>query len=195
MEKKGTAQKSIIKEGTPISSPKEVIKETIQEQTKPIIKESTTENVLYMDSYTSLKNLCDWDIYFALTQGGDKTIKAKGTLDILNRDIVSLCNNNDIFFVGEDGQGSHARIKIMNPQLRSHVGFENEDRKQVLLDDEKLEEIFSSKTKKQFEDAIHENIVAYHEKDIVIEYAKKIRENSYDRITFLEAFTGRNFRE
>jgi hypothetical protein len=173
----------------------ELINEVADEVSSPI-QLTVSEKVLNMDSYSTCRNICSWDIYFSLVQGGDKLIKANGSLDMSNRDIVSLCNNNNIFFVGDDGQGSHARVYIENPMLRIHEGFESEDgtRKQKILNTETLQSIFNQKTQKQFELAVHENVIAFHEKDIIMEFARKIKLNDYDKISFLEAYTGRSFR-
>jgi hypothetical protein len=151
---------------------------------------------LNMDSRSTIKNLCSWDIYFALIDGGDKTIKANGTIDLVNRDIVSLCNNNNIFFSGTDGQGSHARVLIENPTLRVYVGFESEDRKrkQNILTDDKCEYILNLKTMNAFEKNIKEEVVTEAEKEKIMVYARKSKLNDYDKISFLEQHTGKKFR-
>jgi nuclear transport factor 2 (NTF2) superfamily protein len=84
----------------------------------------------------------------------------------------------------------------MNDLLRKHVGFDSEDnsKKQIILDNETLKSIFSSKNQKEFEEKVKKSIVAFHEKDIIIKYAKQIRENDYNRISFLEGYTGKDFR-
>jgi len=150
-----------------------------------------------MDSYSSLQNLADNDIYFSLVQGGDQTIKANGYLDLLNRDIVSLRNNSNVFFVGTDSKGSHARIYIQNPDLRIYVGFDSEDGKvkQQVLTDEVCQEIFDIKSQKQFEKMVQEKIVSYHEKVRIMNYAKKVKLDSFEKITFLETHSGKKFKE
>lgn len=150
-----------------------------------------------MDGRTTCKSLAEWDLYFALTDGGDKKIKANGTIDLVNRDIISLCNNNNIFFVGVDGEGSHARVYIEDPEIRIYVGFETEDgkKKQNILTDEKCQKILELKTKSAFEKNIREEVITEAEKQKIISYAKKIKLNDYDKISFIEQYTNRKYRE
>jgi len=149
-----------------------------------------------MDSYSSLQNLADNDIYFSLVQGGDLSIKANGYLDLLNRDIVSLRNNSNIFFVGT-GNGANARIYIQNPDLRIYVGFDSADGKvkQQVLTDELCQEILDSKSQKQFEKLVNEKVVSYHERVRIMNYAKKVKLDSFEKITFLEEHSGKKFKE
>lgn len=172
----------------------------VKEQSEAEEKVIEKENILNMDTYTTVRNLCNWDLHFSLKDGvstgaEDRMIKTESTLDILNRDIVSLCNNSNIFFIGE-GQGSHARVYIENPELRVRVGFDSKDgtRKQSILDKEKLDYIFSLELQRDFEKAINEEVIAFHEKDIIINYARKIRVNDYEKINFLEVYCNRKFR-
>lgn len=165
-----------------------------QEFIKEVKGQYTVPN---MDSYSTLQNLADNDIYFSLIQGGDIVIKAGSTRDLLNRDIVSLCNNSNVFFVGTDGRGSHARIYIKNPNLRVYVGFDSEDGtiKQEVLSDVICQEILDTKNKKQFEKVVNEKIVSYHEKVRIINYARKVKLNDFDKIVFLEQYTEKKFKE
>jgi len=150
-----------------------------------------------MDSYSTVHNLCDNDIYFSLTQGGDVKLIKNGYRDMLNRDIVSLCNNSNIFFVGTDGRGANARIYIQNPDLRVYVGFDSQDGKysQQVLTDEMCQIILDSKNQKQFEKTVKEKIISYHEKIHIINYARKVKLDSFDRISFLEEYCGKKFKE
>jgi len=163
--------------------------ETIQPQQQSYVAPN-------MDSYSTLLSLCDHDIYFALVQGGDILLKANATRDLLNRDIVSLCNNSNVFFVGT-GNGANARIYIQNPELRVYVGFDSLDgkTKQQVLTDTICQEIFDIKTQKQFEKEVNDKIISYHEKVHIMNYAKKNKLDSFDRISFLEEYTGKKFKE
>ena len=147
-----------------------------------------------MHSHTTVLNLCNWSVYFTV-EGVEKKIKANGTIDLLNREIVSACNNNDIFFAGT-GQGSHARVYIENEDIRKHVGFESEDgkRKQNILNDEKCQYILDLKTQKTFEKHVTEEIITLHEKDKIMTYARKIKLNDFEKIDFLEKHCSKKYR-
>lgn len=151
-----------------------------------------------MDSHSTVINLCNWDIYFSLlgANGGDIMIQKNGSRDLLNRDIVSLCNNNNIFFTGVDNKGSHARVYIENPDLRVYVGFDSEDgkTKQNILTDEKCDYIFNLKTQKSFEENVKKEVITEAEKDKIISYARKVKLNDFDKIYFLEQHTNKKFR-
>jgi len=148
-----------------------------------------------MDSYSTIYNLCDNTIYYSLVQGGDISIPANGYRDMLNRDIVSLCNNSNVFFVGT-GNGNHARIYIQNPELRIYVGFDSIDgkTKQEVLNDDVCQKILDTKSQEQFEKIVKEKIVSYHEKVKIMNYAKKVKLNDFDKIVYLEKHTEKKFR-
>lgn len=155
-------------------------------------------NKVNLDSRSMVRNLCSWDLYFNnINYPGDVVIKANATLSILNSEIASQCSNNNIFFVGTDGQGSHARVYVENPELRIYVGFDSEDgkRKQNILTDEKCKNILELKTQKAFEKRVQEEIITDPEKEKILSYAKKIKINDYGKISFLEEYTGKKFRE
>lgn len=150
-----------------------------------------------MDERSMVRNLCNWDIYFNLVNTiGDIMIKANATRELLNGEIVSQINNNNIFFVGTDGLGSHARIYIENPELRQYVGFETEDskRKQDIITDEKCDYILNLKTQKSFEDNVKKSIITEHEKDKIMNYARKIKFNDFEKINYLEVYTSRKYK-
>lgn len=155
------------------------------------------ERIVNMDSHSTCKNLCNWDLHFALVGNtGDIVIKANGTRDLLNREIISLCNNSNIFFTGSDGQGSHARIYVENENVRIHIGFDSEDgkRKQQILTDEKCKYILELKTQKSFEENIKKEVVTDAEKDKIIQYARKSKLNDFDKIEFIQEHTGKKFK-
>lgn len=161
-----------------------------------MVKENT-ENKVNLDSRSMVRNLCPWDVYFnAINNPGDFVIKANGTLSMLNSEIASQCSNSNIFFVGTDSQGSHARVYIENPELRIYVGFDSEDGKikQNILTDEKCQDLLEIKTQKSFEKKIQEEIVTEHEKDRILAYARKIKFNDFDKISFLEEYTNKKFK-
>ena len=165
-------------------------KKIIEKENKGYIKPN-------MDSFTTCRNLCNWSLYFSLPSvlGGEKTIKSNGTIDLLNREIKLLCDNNDIFFIGT-GEGNHARIFVDDENMRVYLGFESEDgkRKQNIISDEKCQKLFDYKTHSTFEKHINEDIITEHEKDFIMSYARKNKINDFEKIDFLENFCNKKFK-
>lgn len=150
-----------------------------------------------MDTRSSIKNLCPWAVSFRLpNSNGDVYLEANKKTTINNGELVTLIENNNVLFVGT-GNGNHARIYVDNPEVRVYVGFESEDGKgkQFVLTDEECQKLFDYKTFGTFKKHIEENVVANHEKHKIMEYARKIKLNDYDKISFLESHCGIPFKE
>jgi len=150
-----------------------------------------------MDSYTTVRSLCSWDLHFAIhgIQNADKVIKPFGTIDLLNREIKSCCDNNNAFFVGT-GKGDHARVYIEDDDMRIFVGFDSEDgkRKQNILTEEKCLKLFEYKTQSTFEKNIQEEVITEAEKDFIIACARKNKVNDFEKINFLEQYTNKKYK-
>lgn len=149
-----------------------------------------------MDKRSSIKNLCPWAISFKLENSrGDVFLEAGKKTTINNQEIVTLCENGNVMFVGTDN-GNHARVYIENSELRKYVGFDSEDgkKKQIILDDETCQKILDYKTLSTFKQNIEKTIVGDHEKHIIMDYARKIKLNDFDKISILEDYTGLKFR-
>lgn len=150
-----------------------------------------------MDSYTTIRSLCSWDLHFAIPSinNADKVIKANGTIDLLNREIKLCCDNNNTFFVGT-GKGEHARVYIEDDNMRIFVGFDSEDgkRKQNILTEEKCQKLFDYKTQSTFEKKVQEDISTEAEKDFIMSFARKNKINDFEKISFLEQYTNKKFK-
>lgn len=149
-----------------------------------------------MDAYTTCINLCNWSLYFTVPgTSAEKMIKANGSIDLLNREIKLLSDNNDIFFVGT-GNGNHARVYIEDDNMRIYCGFDSEDgkRKQNILNDEKCQKLFDYKTQSTFEKNIQEEVITEAEKDYIMSYARKNKINDFEKINYLESYTHRKYK-
>lgn len=150
---------------------------------------------LDMEKRSTIKNLCPWTVSFKLNNSnGEVLLDANKKTTINNQELVTLCENGSVMFNGT-GNGDHARIYIENKELREYVGFDIDDKKQKILDDELCQKILDYKTLSTFKKHIKENIVAEHEKANMMEYARKIKLNDFDKIDFLEEYTGLKFKE
>lgn len=151
---------------------------------------------LDMDEKVPVKNLCNWDIYFSRIETiGNVRIPAKGVVRLSRGEIQSQVYDNNSFFVGLDGKGSHAKVYIDDKDTRVMVGFESEDNKkpQKVLSEERVKEILEYKTIKTFKKKVQEEVKTRAEKSILIKTAKKLGLNDHDKIKFIEDYTGFKF--
>lgn len=151
-----------------------------------------------MNDKSKVRNLCPWNVSWERqTQTGDEFIKANQVVYITNSEIETQVQNDNYFFCGNDGVGSHARVYIENSEMREYLGFDNptENKTQLILNDEKCKEILEYKTFNIFEKHVTENIVTNQEKAKIMNYAKKIKLNNYDKVKFLENYCGIPFKD
>lgn len=152
---------------------------------------------LDMDKRSSIKNLCPWTVSFTLPiSNANILLGANKKTSVNNAELVSLIENGNPMFVGT-GEGNHARVYVENAELRQYVGYDDEEskKKQFVLNDEECERILAYKTFSTFKKHIEDDVIANHEKAKIIEYARKIKLNDYEKIRFLEEHTGINFKK
>lgn len=151
---------------------------------------------LNMDEKITIKNLCEWAISFRRINGvGDIWMPAKTTLRIDRGEVISQVQNNNTFFTGEDGKGGHARIFIDDKATRIEVDFETEKTPQNVITEEKVKAAFDVKTKAGFKKAIEELAHSYAEKATLVALVKKLGLNEYDKIKFIEEYTGKKIED
>lgn len=170
---------------------------TVEDQAKndTIIKtEEVTsakqEKELNMNDKTKVVNLCSWDVsWVKINSIGDETIKANGSVYIPNYEIESQVNNGNVFICGT-GSGDHARVYVDNKQLRDFLMLNDGN----ILNDVKCKEILEVKTEKQFKALLEKYVVTNQEKRKIIDYAKSIKFDSYNRIVDIEEHTEMKFK-
>lgn len=148
---------------------------------------------LDLDKKIMIENLCNWKLGFKrISTIGDVSISPKAKIPIAVGEVVSQCYANNKLFMGEDGKGSHARILIHDKDVRVELGLESEDskEKQFIVTDEVIKELFDIKTQKAFEKQVAEKIVNHAEKNALAEYIAKNQINDYQKIKFVEEYTG-----
>jgi hypothetical protein len=143
-----------------------------------------------------VKNLCEWDLYFPrIERTGDVKLVAKGINRLEIGEIQAQVYANNAMFTGIDGRGSHAKIFIEDKDARVFLGFEDEDGKEVqnVLTPDKIKKLFEYKTQSTFEKHVKENVLLDSEKLLLVEEAKKLKVNDFDKIKFIEEYTGFKF--
>nr|MDH3154457.1 hypothetical protein [Bacillus licheniformis] len=149
-----------------------------------------------LDKKITIKNLCTWDLYFKkLESYGDFRLPANGIRQITVGEVQSQVYDNVKMFVGTDGKGSHAKVYIDDKETRVHLGFEAEEKgdEQNVITPERIKQILSYKTLKAFKENIENEIKLESEKAQLIEVAKKEKINDYEKIKFIEEYTGYKF--
>lgn len=150
-----------------------------------------------LNDKSKVRNLCDWDVgWKRINSLGDETIKTNSIAYITNSEIETQVQNGNVFFNGTDGLGSHARVYIENDEIREYLGFDNkeEKRKQAILDEDRCKQILEYKTFSVFEKHLKESVVTNQEKTKIINYAKKIKLNDYEKIQLLEEHCNMKFK-
>jgi hypothetical protein len=152
---------------------------------------------LDLDKRSTIVNLCPWTISFTLPiSNANILIGANKKTSINNQELVVLCENQNVMFVGT-GNGNHARVYIENPELRKYVGFDLDSgkQKQFILTNEECKRILGYETFITFEKHLKKDVVSKHEMAIIMNYARKIKLNDYERVVVLENHCGMKFKK
>ena len=150
---------------------------------------------LDMDKRSKVVNLCPWAVSFMLpNSNGEVLLEANKSTTINNEELVTLADNQNVMFCGT-GDGNHARIYVENPDYRQYVGFDDPENKKIqfVLTSDECAKILELKTDSTFEKHVKEKVVLNHEKEIFMSYCRKVKLNDYNRIKFLEEYTGIKF--
>lgn len=150
---------------------------------------------LDLDKRSKVINLCPWTISFTLPNSNAEVIlDANKSTTINNAELETLAENHNIMFWGTD-DGNHARVYVDNAEFRQHVGFDDVENKRIqfVLNDEACIKILELKTDSAFEKNIKEKAVMAHEKAMLLAYCRKAKLNDYNKIRFLEQYTGEKF--
>ena len=142
-------------------------------------------------------NLCSFPVSWERsTLAGDEYLKSHASTYIANSEIQTQIENGNKFIGGIDGNGSHADVYIDNAELREQYGFDNktENKKQLIIDDEKCEYILGLKTLSAFKKNLESNIVTVSEKMKIMEFARKNKLNEFDKVEALEEYTGLKYK-
>ena len=149
------------------------------------------------DARSPVKNMCSWPVSFTLPNSNASILLAANEKkQINNGELMSLADNQNVMFAGT-GEGNHARVYIENEAIRKYAGYDSEDgkKKQFILTDDECQKILDYKTISTFKKHLETDIVANHEKARIIQYARKVKLNDFDKIVLLEEHTGIKFKQ
>lgn len=147
--------------------------------------------MLNMSENISIKNITSFPVGFRRINGqGEVNLPPHTTILCDRAEIVSQVQSGNIQFCGENNDSSHPYIYIEDKETRVYVGLETEEAPQSIISKEKIEKAFAVKTKKAFEQAIMSLAVTFAEKKLLVESIKELGINDYNKIKFVEKYTG-----
>lgn len=178
--------------------PEDIIKEESENNVDDVVIDTTVEQKeLNLDEKITIRNIAGWAVGFTrlADMHGDVSIPANGTTRLTRNEIIMQVQNGNKLFVGIDSYGSHATIYIEDAPTRIECDFESADgkRKQNVLTDEKVKQLFDYKTDSAFETNLKKEIVTRAEKYALIKIIQKLKINDYTRIKIVEKYTGYKF--
>lgn len=148
---------------------------------------------LNLDAKVTVRNIADWTVGFARRAdgfNGDITISPKGSIRLSRNEIITQVQNGNKLFNGLDGVGSHATLIIEDEATRIEVGFETEGNPQKVFSDALIEKLFALESTESFQMQFKESIRTRAEKYAAIDAIKRLKLNDYNKIRFVEDYTG-----
>lgn len=147
---------------------------------------------LDLDEKVTIKSIAGWTVGFSrISDGfGDVTIAPNGSTRLSRNEIISQIQNDNKLFTGIDGKGSHATLIIDDKPTRIEVDFETDNTEQNLFSEEKIKKLFNYKRQKDFENSFVKEIKTRAEKFASMQAIKKLQLNDYNKIRFVEKYTG-----
>lgn len=149
---------------------------------------------LNLDRKVTVTSIAGWKTGFQrISDGtGDVTIAPNGSTRLSRNEIIAQVQNGNRLLTGVDGRGNHAALYIEDAATRKEVDFDSEDgnRTQQVFSDSKIKELFGIKTMKSFEKQFGEAIKTRAEKYAAFNAIKRLKLNDFDKIRFVENYTG-----
>ena len=144
---------------------------------------------LNMDEKVTVISIAPWHVGFPnLTKMGDTLFAPLGKTRMRREEIDAQVSAGNKLFIGIDKAGSHATLFIDDEPTRKYLEFDTPDGKQVVITDEKIKGWFDLKTQKAFEKNIKENVITMAEKTYLLEAIKRLKFDSYEKISFCQEY-------
>lgn len=134
-------------------------------------------------------NIAGWNVTFALRNKLGDVLMAKNAKQRLSRnEIQAQVYNGNKLFAGTDGQGSHATIYIEDEATRRWLGFETDNKKQIVFTDDIVKKLFNM-PQEQFEKELPNYIVTRAEKYALNEAIDRLGFNDFRKIMYISKYT------
>lgn len=166
------------------------VKDTNVSEPKKVAKKLDLDKI-NLDAKVTVRNLASWKVSFnRVTEVGSVSFAPGGTQRISINEISAQVNNGLKLFTGVDGLGSHPTLYIEDKLARYYVGFETEDKEQVVFTDKLVKDLFSL-SNEQFKAQLPITIVTRAEKNALMDAIKRLGiDGSYAKIQFAVSYTG-----
>lgn len=149
---------------------------------------------LNLDEKITVRSIAGWNTGFArrVDGYGDVSIPPNGTTRLTRSEVIAQVQGGNRLFAGTDGKGSHATLVIEDTPTRIEVGFEPEDGsvQQLVFSETKLKELLKVRSLNSFSKQFEDYIVTRAEKLAAMNAIQKMKFNDYDKIRFIESYTG-----
>lgn len=153
--------------------------------------EKHVEEELNLDVKVTVKNLAGWDVTFARIHDGigDVVIAPNGYQRLYRNEVVAQVNNNNVLFTGTDSIGSHATIYIDDAPTRKLLGFEDDNRQQMIFSEQLVKDLFKM-SQSEYEEKLPVYIKTRAEKYALIKTIKELHLNDYSKMIFAANYSG-----
>lgn len=144
-----------------------------------------------MDEKVTVVNLAPWNVGFPNNLGrGDTCFAPNARLRVRRDELVDQISAGNKLLSGLDEFGSHATLYIEDEETRKYLEFDSQDgkRKQNVISDDKITKWFELKTQSSFEKNIKENVVTRAEKSYLLSSIKRLKLDSYEKISFCQEY-------
>lgn len=158
-------------------------------ETPKTTKKIDLENI-NLDERVTVKNLAGWRVSFNMTQDkGSVSFAPNGVQRVTRNEIAAQVNNGLKLFVGNDGDGSHPTLYIDDEATRRYVGFETDDKEQIVVNDALIKKIYNLPFE-DFKAKLSYYITTRAEKLALIETIKRLNLDSYIKNRYAMEYSG-----
>lgn len=164
--------------------------------TKKVVTKKRTVDDVKTTERVSIDNLCYWDIYFR-SEETDKDICVKGgikgNVKLTASEVLAQVQADNVAFVGTDGLGSHAAIRINDPVIREYVF--GQDINPVQLTEEAVRKLLEIEDRKEFRAELEKLVVTRAEKRQIVMTCEKIGIDNVEsfKMNLIESISGVKF--
>lgn len=170
--------------------------EAVETAKKVTAKKTRTVDDVKQTERVSIDNLCSWDIYFKSEETDrDICVKGgiKGNVKLTASEVLAQVQADNIAFIGIDGLGSHAAIRINDPVIREFVFGQDID--PVQLTEEAVRNLLEIEDRKAFRTALENLVVTNAEKKQIVMTCEKIGIENVEsfKMNLIESISGVKF--
>lgn len=147
-----------------------------------------------MEDKITVTSIAPWATGFRrILTVGDVSIAPNGTIRLSREEVLAQGQSNNKLLTGIDGMGSHATLYIEDEWTRKELGFDTDEKKQIVINKKLVKDMFDKKTLPAFKKAVEENIATRAEKFSLLSMIKTLKINEYDKVAFCEEYCGAKF--